>query len=295
MLLRTTRLAFVFIPLAFAGCAPTGITVPDTTEVPVGPAVVTPSEGLHATLWVQTAAEYRAITLQTYTTARLQLDAALEDPRLSADPIQLAAGGFEDLPPAIILDVDETVLDNSFYQARLIRDGGVYERESWQDWVREEAAPAVPGALEFIEYAAARGVTVIYLTNRRSNVEDATRRNLLAAGFPIADDFDAVLTRGEISEGSDKGPRRAAVAARFRVIQYHGDNLGDFLSDVDTSVEERYRQVLSYADWWGERWFMYPNPQYGSWEGVLFDGDYSLSPDDRLRRKMGGLRYDTAQ
>lgn len=287
------RFALPLALLLIAGCAPTGISVPDPTEVPVGPAVVTPNENLHATLWVQTAAEYHALALQTYTTARAQLDAALADPRLSADPVQLAAGGYENLPPAIVLDVDETVLDNSVYQARLIRDGGVYDRESWQAWVREEAAPAVPGALEFIEYAAAQGVAIVYLTNRRSNVEEPTRRNLLAAGFPVADDFDAVLTRGEISEGSDKGPRRASVAARFRVVQYVGDNLGDFLSDVDTSVEERHQQVLAYADWWGERWFMLPNPQYGSWEGVLFDGDYSLSPDDRLRRKLGRLEFES--
>ena len=135
---------------------------------------------------------------------------------------------------------------------------------------------------------------MIYLTNRRSNVEDATRRNLIAAGFPIADTFDAVLTRGEVSEGSDKGPRRAAVAARFRILQYHGDNLGDFLSDVYTSVDERFQQVLGYADWWGERWFMLPNPQYGSWESALFDNDYSLTPEARALRKVGRLEMTSS-
>ena len=279
---RSLFLAAVLPALVLTGCRSTQVATPT--------APAASHEGLHATLWVQTAAEYHALALQPYAAARTQLDAALADPSWSADPEQLAAGGYEALPPAVILDVDETVLDNSAYQARLIRDGTSYNTESWNAWVREVAATAVPGALAFTRAADSLGVAVVYLTNRRNEVEEPTRRNLLALGFPIATDFDAVLTRGDVSEGSDKGPRRASVSATHRVLLNLGDNLGDFVSDDVPSPEAREQAMLDHADWWGERWFMLPNPQYGGWESALFDGDYSLSPEERAQRKVEGLK-----
>lgn len=276
--------------LALTGCRTTQMTAPTdalTLPYPGG-------ENLHATLWTQTATEYHALALQTYATATAALDAALADSSWSADVAQLQAGGFEALPPAVILDVDETVLDNAAYQARLIRDGGAYSSDTWKAWVDEEAATAVPGALAFTRAADSLGVAVIYVTNRRADEEEATRRNLDALGFPLADDFDAIIARGETPEfePSDKGPRRAVVAERFRIVQQIGDNLGDFISDVDTSPEARLALVEPYEGWWGERWFVLPNPQYGSWESSLFDHDYGLTREEQLRRKIDAL--DTA-
>ncbi len=283
--------AALLAALALAACTPAEMAAPDVSEVPARPAAGGANENLHAVLWTQTAAEYRALTLQTYAAAWSALARAVAEPSWTADPEQLRAGGYESLPPAVVLDVDETVLDNSAYQARLVRDNGEYARESWKAWVEEEAATPVPGALEFVRAADSLGVLVVYLTNRRADEEDATRGNLAALGFPLAAKFDAVLTRGEIEEGSDKGPRRAAVAERFRVLAYLGDNLGDFVSDAVT-VEARAAAAVPYAAWWGERWFMFPNPQYGGWESALFGGDYSLSREERLRRKAAALRVD---
>ena len=281
-------------------CAPTDIAVPDTTEVPVGPVVVDAdaNENLHAVLWTQTATEYRALALQTYAAARDALDDALADASWTAMPEQLELEGYAELPPAVVLDVDETVLDNAAYQARLIEDDAVYDRESWSAWVAEEAAPAVPGALAFTRAADSLGIAVIYLTNRRGPGEAATRNNLAALGFPLDESFDAVLTRGDLTrtgepefDTGEKGPRREYVAERFRVLQLLGDNLGDFLSDVETTVEARTDLAAPYAGWWGQRWFMLPNPQYGSWEGALFDNDYRLSREEKLDRKMRRLRF----
>lgn len=286
------RLFLAAFVLVVSGCAPTGIAVPDTTEVPVGPVVVdvNDNENLHTVLWTQTAAEFRALTLQIYAAARDALPRALADTSWTAAPEQRALGSYGALPPAVVLDVDETVLDNSPYQARLVLEDGLYSSDTWRVWVEEAAAPPIPGALAFTRAADSLGIAVIYLTNRRVAEEEATRRNLLAEGFPIRDDFDAVLTRGEVGESGDKGPRRTAVAERFRILELLGDNLGDFLSDADGSVEERDRLVAPYAGWWGERWFMLPNPQYGSWESALFGNDYSLSREERLARKAEHLR-----
>ncbi len=287
------RSILLLAALTLAGCAPTSISVPDTSEVPVGPMTVSAAnENLHAVLWTQTAAEFRALTIQTYAVAEMALARALADPSWTADVAQLAAGGYESLPPAVVLDVDETVLDNSAYQARLVQTNGEYDRESWKAWVEEAAATPVPGALDFIRAADSMGVVVVYLTNRRADEEDATRANLAALGFPIAAKFDAVLTRGEAGEGSDKAARRAVVTEQFRVLAYFGDNLGDFISYEVDSIEARNAVAAPYESWWGERWFVFPNPQYGGWESVTFGGDYSLSREERLRRKAAALRVD---
>lgn len=265
-----------------------------TATRPAGPAPapLRTNENLHAVLWVQTALEYEASALQAYRAAARLLDSALVDPGWTAAPEQAAAGAYEALPPAVVLDVDETVLDNSAYQARLIEDEAEYGRASWTAWVEEAAATPVPGALDFTRYAAARGVRVVYLTNRRAGEEAATRRNLARLGFPLAEADDVVITRGERPawEASDKGPRRAAVAARYRILLLVGDNLGDFLSDVDTTLAARAALAQPYQAYWGRQWIMLPNPQYGSWEGALFDQDYGLPRSEKLRRKYERLR-----
>lgn len=248
-------------------------------------------ENLHSTLWVQASAEYRAAALQAYDNARRALETALDDPTWTAATEQRDRAAYGDLPPAVVLDVDETVLDNSAYQARLILEDRVYSRESWDAWVEEARAAPVPGALAFTRYAAQRGVTVVYLTNRRHATEAATRRNLEAYGFPLVGAGDVVLTRGERPgwDTSDKEMRRRAVAERYRVLLLVGDNLGDFLPGVERTPGERAEMVEAHASYWGTRWILLPNPQYGSWEGALFDYDYGLTPAERLGRKRSWL------
>jgi len=246
-------------------------------------------ENLNAVLWMQTAAEYRANSVAVYRGAQAWLGPALADTAWSAEPAQTVRGGFGALPPAVVLDADETVLDNSAYQARLVARDTVYDGRTWAAWVAEERAGAVPGALDYAREAERRGVRVVYLTNRRADEEASTARTLEALGFPVADG-DAVLTRGERPEwvASDKGPRRAFVAARYRVVQYVGDNLGDFVSGENATVEARAALAASYEGFWGTRWFMLANPTYGSWEGALTQG--ATTPEAARAAKVRALR-----
>ena len=265
---------------------------PSTAAVPAAAArdALAGDDNANATLWVQTSAEYVGATLQAYLQARLMLDQALQDPAWSADLEQQSGGGFGGLPPAVILDVDETVLDNSAYQARLILEQREYETASWNDWVREEKAIPVPGALEFTRYAASRGVTVFYVTNRRHSVEEPTRRNLVAHDFPFDAGLDTLYTRDEEPDwGSDKGTRRRRVAERYRILLLLGDNLGDFVSGVETSREARASLVTDNAGFWGTRWIMLPNPQYGSWDGALIGFEFGLPLSERRRLKLDAL------
>lgn len=248
-----------------------------------------PNDLLASTLWVSTAAEFEAAALQAYRLAAVMLDSALASPAWTAAVEQTGAAA--SLPPAVVVDVDETVLDNSAYQARLVRDDALYSSATWTVWVDEARAEPIPGAVDFLRHAAARGVQVIYLTNRRAEHEAATRRNLEALGFPIDKGEDVVLTRGERPAWaeSDKASRRAAVAERYRIVMLVGDNLGDFLPDVERSVAERAELVGRYRAYWGTRWIVIPNPMYGSWDDALFDFDYSLSPEERRARKWEAL------
>jgi acid phosphatase len=202
---------------------------------------------LNATLWIQSSAEYRAVALQTYALARRALDAALAEPAA--------------LPPAIMLDLDETALDNTRYAARSIRKNKMFLfDDDWTRWVAESAADAVPGAAEFLVYAESRGVTPFYITNRGTDMEAATRANLQKLGFPV--DEDTLLVRRDTY---DKTSRRDFVAAGHRVLLLFGDDLNDFTGASGKSVTERQAIADAAAQEWGTRWFVLPNPMYGSW------------------------------
>lgn len=285
----------------FSGCASSGATYTQAeadglnqTIDSLRTAAELRNPNLNATLWQQTAVEYDGLTRGMYRLAELMLAPALEDSTWTAslEQAEQGAGVYGAKPPAVVLDVDETVLDNSPYQARLVLDNATYGSDSWQAWCREASASAIPGALAFTRAAEANGVQVIYLTNRDAAVEEPTRANLQALGFPMDPDEDVLLTQGEIPawKASDKAPRREAVAETYRIVLLIGDNFGDFASEVDTSIAEREQKAATFDRYWGTRWIVLPNPQYGSWEGATYDFNYGASPLQKLRDKHNALQ-----
>ncbi|MCP9292737.1 5'-nucleotidase, lipoprotein e(P4) family [Gracilimonas sediminicola] len=235
-----------------------------------------------ATLWVQNAAEYDAIAMQTYATAMRTLPLPLEDSFWTASLNQEEDDNFMSLPPAIIMDVDETVLDNSPFQARMIKQEKDFNIEDWNAWCKEAKAEAVPGAVEFANYAADRGVTIFYITNRDYEVEEATRKNLIEEGFPVSNSIDNIMTNGEEPGwNSSKTERRQQVEENYRVVMVIGDDLNDFLPAKGITQKKRAGLVQENSDWFGRRWFILPNPVYGSWEQALFDFEDGLSESER--------------
>jgi alkaline phosphatase D len=245
----------------------------------------TTHELLHPTLYAQTAAEYRALCIASYAQGRMQLEKSLTLKGWSACIEQ--RGEFGDLSPAVILDADETALDNSAYEARLIEGGGEYGTATWLPWCREMRARAVPGALEFCKFAAEKGCTVFFITNRDSEVREETRANLKALGFPMKDGVETVLCR----EGtSDKGPRRKQVCEKHRVLIQCGDQLTDFASEFNKATTARRDELCTkYADWFGTRWIVLPNAMYGDWEASLYDYDFALPIAEKVARKRAKL------
>jgi 5'-nucleotidase (lipoprotein e(P4) family) len=244
---------------------------------------------LNSILWVQSSTEYQMVATQSYLLAEALLDRGLEDNDWTAAVEQ--SEDYSQLPPAIIVDVDETVLDNSAYHARLECAGTYWDDDLWDDWVLEMHASAVPGSVEFLRYAQSRGVIVFYVTNRSHEHEQATRSNLLSLGFPISDQVDTLLTRRERTNwDSDKTTRRSFIAEQYRIILLIGDDANDFVAGTQNVSSELREEVLDkYEEYWGEKWVVIPNPVYGGWESALYDFKSGLSDAQKFEIKFEGM------
>jgi 5'-nucleotidase (lipoprotein e(P4) family) len=245
--------------------------------------------GLDSVLWAHTSAEYRALSLQAFSVATLRLDESLlpENARWTAAVEQ--QGEFETLPPAVIVDVDDAILDTSEFQIEHLQGGGSFDIDRWNAWVEEANAPALPGSLAFAQHVHARGVRIFYVTNRAAGVEESVRKNLLARGFPVDASGENLLTKGEREGwGSDKTSRRAYLARTHRIVLMVGDDLNDFVLGK-TSLEQRRLISDRYADYWGTKWILLPNPIYGTWERSIYDNETSITPEQILERKWREL------
>lgn len=228
---------------------------------------------LMAVLYHQAASEYRALCYQSFNYARLLVDNDLRRMGLS-------------LKQAIVLDIDETVLDNSPYEAQLILKDILYP-EQWAGWISTSSAEAIPGALDFVKYAAEKGMDIYYITNRKESEKQATINNLKKLDFPFAD-TDHVLTR---QESSSKKDRRETVAANHRIVLLIGDNLNDFTEIFENkTVSERFELTDSLREEFGRQFIMLPNVMYGDWEGALYEYNYKLSQEQKKEKLSGYLK-----
>lgn len=295
--MRSRHLTLLACAFALAACKPTSFTAPAAGEIPPPKAAAVnparPNDNLNAVLWMQDSAEYGAVCETIYRAATAQLDAALADKTRDALVPEERGNAAEGLPPAVVMDVDETVLDNSPYQARLIANGKEYDDVSWAAWVAEKKAQPLPGVVAFAQAAAARGITVLYLSNRDEHLQAATIANLRAVGLPVKDD-SVFLGLGTVvkdceQNGSEKNCRRRLAGQEYRVLMQFGDQLGDFVQVLANTPRDRGQLAGKYRDWFGQRWWMLPNPSYGSWEPAVFNNDRAMPPAKRRAAKRAAL------
>jgi 5'-nucleotidase (lipoprotein e(P4) family) len=291
--------------LVLAGCAsaptpktPAAPPAPAATAEPAAPVAKGPSpdDNLNAVVWSQTSNEHDFIYIETFRNAQEKLLKAKADASWDAlaKDDRAAHPSLAGLKPAVVLDVDETALDNSPYQARLIRSGGEFNEADWAAWCHEGKARPMPGAVAFTKFAADHGVAVIFISNRAKDLNDVTLQNLRAAGFPVAGK-ESFLGLGTFVEGceqagSEKGCRRQLIGSKYRVLMQFGDQIGDFANVYGNTAEGRAKAMAPYTAWIGERWFVLPNTTYGSWEPALFDNDYTLPREERRQKKIDALR-----
>ena len=231
--------------------------------------------------WVRSSAEFEALALQAYRAASDDLQKFIDDTSWSALPGQQPAA---ELPPAIIADVDETIVSNVEFQIYLKQPFTNSKMNSWHD---SNKAEPIPGAVEFVRDAQAMGVEVFFVTNRPceqiTGIDDpcpqkaVTLQDLHEVG--IAVDSDHLMLSGE-RPGWDREKliRRELVAQTHRVIMLFGDNLGDFIAcsrkkllnpcTEGATIASRHAAMLEMKQYWGEGWYVLPNPMYGSWTTV---------------------------
>lgn len=245
---------------------------------------------LDAVLWTQTAIEHEVLYQQIYAAATRQLKPALADPQW--DALAQAPRNLQNLPPALIVDIDETLLDNTPVNAKAVVEGGAYDYAEWYRWVEKAEARALPGSVAFMQAAAQLGITPYYLTNREPGQEADTLRNLQRAGFPIAD-AGQILTAGTAiggcqQAGSDKSCRRQWVGERARVLLMVGDSYGDFIAAPNRLSAQR-QAAAPYQAWFGQRWFLLPNPTYGGWYTAPYDDQDELPDGEKRALKQRAL------
>lgn len=215
-------------------------------------------ENMMATNWYQTSGEARALYLQGYNVATQRLKEYLKTPHTK--------------PYSIVLDLDETVLDNSPYQAENIILGRGYDSKSWDEWVNMKKAKAVPGAKEFLQFADKNGVKIYYISDRTESQLEATIENLRAEGIPVQAN-DSVLLKNK-DDKSGKVNRREYVKNHTQLIMLFGDNLSDFDLFSSKSIDERNAKVEELSKEFGDRFVIFPNPLYGAFETAIYGGKF---------------------
>ncbi|MDQ0418862.1 5'-nucleotidase (lipoprotein e(P4) family) [Croceifilum oryzae] len=225
-----------------------------------------------ADVWFQTAGESKALYYQGYNIGKMKLDEALKKKTQKK--------------PAIVLDLDETVLDNSPYQAMTAKEGKGYPYK-WDDWIQAAKAEALPGAVSFLQYANEKGVSIYYISNRKQkNQLEATVKNLKNLGIPQAD-ADHVLLQGENEKGKDE--RRKKVTAEREIVLFFGDNLSDFQAFDQKNVKDRNQAVESVRSSFGEKFIVFPNPMYGDWESAVYQYDSKKSDADKDKARKDAM------
>lgn len=225
---------------------------------------------LMAILWVQTSAEYDALTHQAYNIAKLRLDGELQNN--------------QGKPPAIVADIDETVLVNAAYNARGVLEKQTYPSDFYE-YIAQANAKAVPGAIDFMKYAQAKGCEIFYITNRRERGKPGTIKNLEILGFPFADSSHVLMK----TDLSTKKPRREKIAKNYNILLLLGDNLNDFANIYEKkSIAERKKLVETQKHMFGKKFIVFPNPMHGAWKKALYEYKSGLSEE---QQKQESLKY----
>lgn len=247
------------------------------------------SDLLLAALWTQRSVEYKANALTVFALARIRLDEALADKGWTAAPAE-QTGNYQALPPAVVLDIDETLLDNSKYQVWMMKNNQTFSTKTWNEFCAAQISTVIPGSLEFVKDANSKGVKIFYITNRAAETEKDTRENMRKIGFPMGGNVDTFLMQNEKPEWTGaKSTRRAVVTKDYRVLLNIGDNFGDFDDRYRASEADRRKAYEAGMPYWGKQWLMIANPTYGSFDTAPYGHDFKKSREDQRKAKWDVL------
>ena len=214
-----------------------------------------------AILFMQKAAEYRALCYQAFNWARMSLDSDEKTKKKLPKAERRKQR-------AVVVDVDETVLDNSPAQVVQVKNRLPFIPSNWTSWVNMRRAKAIPGAIDFLKYAESEGARVFYVTNRNDIEKPATIDNLKALGFPDVSEETVMVRTNE----SSKEARRQTIMQKYRIALLIGDNLDDLAQAFERkSVADRFTEVDKVREMWGRKFIVLPNAMYGTWENAIYE------------------------
>lgn len=254
----------------------TGTTIPAQKEVQAQTkcdSIYSKEYMVLGTLYQQQAAECRALCYQAYNIGKILIDVDLKDKSVDKHRI-------------VVLDIDETVLDNSPYEAECIIGNFNYP-DRWDEWCLKASAKAIPGSLNFLNYARDCGISVFYITNRKEHLKDATIANLKNLGFPQADEDHVIMRTSENS----KEARRVFLSDKYHISLLFGDNLEDF-SDVFEAKSNSGRATATdnLQKEFGKRFIVLPNSMYGEWETTIYKSDKKMPDSLKFMNRRKALQ-----
>jgi 5'-nucleotidase (lipoprotein e(P4) family) len=257
--MKTTRIISLLCALVFASCTMSEKKDNENSQESL----------VNATIWFQRSPEMKALYYQGYNLAKLRL-AEFAKQKTSK-------------PKAVVVDIDETMIDNSPFEAQQIIESTGYSPESWKRWSGLASAKALPGAVEFTHYCDSLGITVIYISNRSIDEIKTTLKNLDSLGFSFAKNENLYFKSGT----SSKKIRRDKVSEKYSIVMLIGDNLNDLSevfenrgADWGTSVVELNKREF------GNRFIVLPNPMYGEWEKNIYKGAIDLTPTQKRSLRL---------
>lgn len=224
---------------------------------------------INATLWMQHSAEYHACCLQTYKLAKVALAENLKAKQT-------------DKPAAVVLDIDETVLDNSYYEAYMAAEATSFCDSTWAIWTSKADATEVPGAIDFLKYAQSLGVEIIFISNRYHEELEPTMANMKKLGFPEVPAENFLMKQKDAS--SCKKERREKVSEKYEITMLVGDNMGDHseIFDERKTKGDMLEETDAIIDLLGTRYIVLPNPTYGTWEKPILADKEKTARQNRI-------------
>jgi 5'-nucleotidase (lipoprotein e(P4) family) len=270
---KTTRLVVSLVALLFVFPAVSAAAQDNASKAICANPLV--EQNVSATLWLMSA-ENRALCLQTYNLATMIFDKARAEYK-----------GQKKL--AIVLDIDDTIIDSTSYTAGIIL-GKPWTGDAWAQWIGSNSVALVPGAREYLGHVVAYGGEVFYVTNRGPELKDDTLISLMKLGLPYPDAGHLYIR--EKGAPSSKESRRQSVQAGFEVVSFLGDNLEDF-SDAFApaqGIASREKAVLGMREAWGSRFIVFANPMYGDWEKAIVNAQKGLTVDQTMAKRVEAFK-----
>ncbi len=222
-------------------------------------------------LWQQTSAEYRALCYQAFNLATLRLN---EIPKK-----EIRKGNL-----AIITDLDETILDNSYFGAQLIKENKQVTDAEWDKWTAVSKTTEVPGAVAFLQEASKKGFTIFYVSNRDTTSVKSTLIDLKNLQLPNADASHCLFK----SNTSSKEIRRTTISIDYEIVMLLGDNLNDFKNTFEKkSITDRFQATDAEQEEWGKKFIVLPNATYGEWVNALYNYTHKTDEEkEKIRREL---------